>query len=394
MPASATVKLSPLRVNVAWRRETVTSSRKISLSAWRPAVVTSLSRRNLLPAPGPRWTTSSAEPTGSASTAAASTGLSWRSEEISEVPLMLMVAVESPTPTPAPGPVSSAGASVASFVPHYEQNFAPSGFALPQLVQYGIDDRLLSNPQGRAEVDGFSEPTRQHPAVGSLPTYLGARPEMGSGASLAERRLVRRGVHEGVDRGRVGGHDLVQPATTVRIAIDQLGGRVEALVDGHHLTLDGCVDVADRLGGLELTAGPTGRDRLADSGQGHVHDVAELVLGVVGDPDPDGPLGLAGAADPLVLLGVLQVVGVHGSPRSSSRFAGASWPWRADVPAGYSARAQALTRGPVAGGRGPARSLGLGELGGHRLADGGDVERLLLLDVDRGAGVLELGDGT
>src|SRR3954447_314950 len=186
MPASATVKLSPLRVNVAWRRETVTSSRKISLSAWRPAVVTSLSRRNLLPAPGPRWTTSSAEPTGSASTAAASTGLSWRSEEISEVPLMLMVAVESPTPTPRP--VSSAGASVASFVPHCEQNFAPSGFALPQLVQYGIDDRLLSNPQGRAEVDGCCEPIKEHPAAGAVRGVPRTPPTYGRDRSLAERR--------------------------------------------------------------------------------------------------------------------------------------------------------------------------------------------------------------
>src|SRR3954452_10743291 len=119
---------------------------------------------------------------------------------------MLIVAVESPTPSGRTGGASALG----SRVPHWEQKRASSGFPLPQLVQYGIDDRLLSNPQGRAEVDGFSEPIREHPAVGSLPTYLGARPERGSGASLAERRPVRRGVHEGVDRGRVGGHDLVQ----------------------------------------------------------------------------------------------------------------------------------------------------------------------------------------
>src|SRR3954466_6226073 len=121
---------------------------------------------------------------------------------------MLMVAVESPTP--GTRPESSDGASVASGVPHCEQNFAPSGFALPQLVQYGIDDRLLSNPQGRAEVDGCSEPTREPPAVGTLPTYLGTGPDRGPDRgpnrapdrSLAERGLVRRGVHQGVERGR------------------------------------------------------------------------------------------------------------------------------------------------------------------------------------------------
>jgi hypothetical protein len=54
---------------------------------------------------------------------------------------MLIVAVESPTPSGA-----SAGANR---VPHCEQTFAPSGLALPQLVQYGISDRLLSKPSGK-----------------------------------------------------------------------------------------------------------------------------------------------------------------------------------------------------------------------------------------------------
>jgi hypothetical protein len=52
---------------------------------------------------------------------------------------MLIVAVESP---PAAG-----AASVTSGRPHCEQKRASSGLALPQLVQYGIEDLLLSNPQ-------------------------------------------------------------------------------------------------------------------------------------------------------------------------------------------------------------------------------------------------------
>ena len=47
---------------------------------------------------------------------------------------MLMVAVESPAPSLSRGE------------PHFEQKRASSGFALPQLVQYGIGDRLLSEP--------------------------------------------------------------------------------------------------------------------------------------------------------------------------------------------------------------------------------------------------------
>src|SRR3954469_25422071 len=58
---------------------------------------------------------------------------------------MLMVAGDSPP---------SAGLSPARAVPHWEQKRASSGFALPQLVQYGIGDHLLSNPQGGLEVDG------------------------------------------------------------------------------------------------------------------------------------------------------------------------------------------------------------------------------------------------
>jgi hypothetical protein len=52
-----------------------------------------------------------------------------------------MVAVES-------APTGVAGAwSPARRVPHWEQKRASSAFALPQLLQYGIGDRLLSNPQ-------------------------------------------------------------------------------------------------------------------------------------------------------------------------------------------------------------------------------------------------------
>src|SRR5699024_3041286 len=75
-PTSVTVKVSPLRWNSACRRETVTSSRKISLSGCRPACTTSSSRRNREPEPGPRCTTSSACPEGSM-LAGALLGVGW-----------------------------------------------------------------------------------------------------------------------------------------------------------------------------------------------------------------------------------------------------------------------------------------------------------------------------
>ena len=56
----------------------------------------------------------------------------------------------------------------------------------------------------------------------------------------------------------------------------------------------------------------TGLDVLADLGQLDVDDVAERVLRVVGDAHAHGALVTASGADPLVLAGVLQVIGIHG----------------------------------------------------------------------------------
>ena len=135
LPASATENSPPSRVNTAWRRDTVTSSRKISLSLCRPAVTSSWSSRNRLPALGPFCTTSIALPVGSASTAAASTGLRCRSEvsDFSDGVPMLIVAVASS----APGWLAPAATS---WVPQLAQKRASSGFCLPQAVQNGIGE--------------------------------------------------------------------------------------------------------------------------------------------------------------------------------------------------------------------------------------------------------------
>src|ERR1700757_3632723 len=68
----STTRNSPLcKWNSAWRRLTVTSSRKMSLSGCRPADVTGWSSKNREPAFGPRLTTTTPAPLGKPSTAAA-----------------------------------------------------------------------------------------------------------------------------------------------------------------------------------------------------------------------------------------------------------------------------------------------------------------------------------
>ncbi len=84
------------------------------------------------------------------------------------------------------------------------------------------------------------------------------------------------------------GLDLEQPALAVRVGVHQLRGAVERLVDRDDLAAERRVDVADRLGRLQLADGVTARQVAADLGQRDVDDVAERVLRVVGDADPDG----------------------------------------------------------------------------------------------------------
>src|SRR5690606_32618793 len=90
----------------------------------------------------------------------------------------------------------------------------------------------------------------------------------------------------------------------------------QRLVDRGHSPVHGRVDVRDALGGLHLGERLAGRDRGAHVGQLHVHDVAQGVLGVVGDANPHA--GPVSGTHPLVLGGVTQVVRDHesSSPRT------------------------------------------------------------------------------
>src|SRR5688572_3675033 len=119
------------------------------------------------------------------------------------------------------------------------------------------------------------------------------------------RLLVGGRIEEAVDRRGVLGLDAVHPRT-VRVGVDLLGSLRKRVVRGDHLAGDRRIDVgcglhrldhADRLPGLHLAA----RFRRLDE-----DDVAELLLGVVGDADAHGPVALA--LHPLVGLGVSKIL--------------------------------------------------------------------------------------
>src|SRR5919112_1407501 len=136
-------------------------------------------------------------------------------------------------------------------------------------------------------------------------TYQGA-----TGLAL-EPSDVRVGVEELIDGLVVVRHDLEEPAAPVGVGVDELRGRLKRLVHRDHPTRDRCIDVAHRLGRLELAARRGRLDRGPDLGQVDIDDVTERLLGVIGDADPHRALLVAGVADPLVLGGVLQVLGEH-----------------------------------------------------------------------------------
>src|SRR5215212_5827219 len=164
---------------LAWRRDTVTSSRKMSLSGWRPAETSSLSSTKRDPAPGPRLTTSTPVPSGRSS---------------------------SPTATSSSTPASaSTGARVSVCssprtsrgAPHDEQKFAPVGLRCPQLLQK-------------------------------------TSATLHSSKSAVDELAVGVGVEQGIQLGCVPGLEDAQPALAVGVLVQALGGIDQLVVDLHH----------------------------------------------------------------------------------------------------------------------------------------------------------------
>src|SRR5579863_2836907 len=161
------------------------SSRKMSLSGWRPARVTGASSTKRAPALGPRFTTSRPAPLG-------------RSGKV-------MASSSSPA-----SPCASTGCRVTvvselvvpSTAPHDEQKLAPAGFRCPQLLQ--------NTPS-------------------TLPRQLSGSPAL-AGGELA----VGGGVEEAADGAGVVGTDFADPASIVRVGVEQFGGIGQVVVDRHH----------------------------------------------------------------------------------------------------------------------------------------------------------------
>src|ERR1700736_2459494 len=168
---------------MAWRRDTVTSSRNRSESGWRPMLVAAASRAKVLPAFGPRRTTNIPRSGGRSSRRwPSSASSSWRSSS-----------------SPSEAVVSSASPSDA---PHEEQKFAPGSLSWPQ---------------------------RRHSMPPRVPTPPRAFNDPGGSAGLDEL-LVGRGVHERVELGGVRERDREDPALPVGVLVEELGSVVQPLV--------------------------------------------------------------------------------------------------------------------------------------------------------------------
>ena len=288
LPTSRTVKPARPRWNSACRRDTVTSSRKMSLSGCRPLVVTSWSSRNRAPALGPRRTTSSAMPGGSG---------------------------------PRPGPARRrASAALEHLVEgaHVQRRGDVERGVLVVWARHAnhLTDRrsVEQQPHMRpvrlpvATVDLASLATRENfgstGRAGATRTVLVGRTItrcVGDGFSPARsaRCNPARRAGRSSAAGSAGSISISQPVA-VRVGVDQLGLVLELLVAGHHGAADRGVDLGDALGRLDLAERLARLHRGARLGQLDVDDVAERVLRVVGDADPDRADG-CGARDPLVL---------------------------------------------------------------------------------------------
>lgn len=112
---------------------------------------------------------------------------------------------------------------------------------------------------------------------------------------------VGGGVEQTVDVGHVGGLDLDNPAFAIWVVVDG-GSLFEGFVELNHFAGDGHEQVGNSLHGLEAAKGSAAVDSVAHAVDIDKNDVAELVLGVVGDTN----IGkFAFNAYPFVVLGVL-----------------------------------------------------------------------------------------
>lgn len=123
------------------------------------------------------------------------------------------------------------------------------------------------------------------------------------------KRLILLGIHQRLEvlDALLVDLDLGDPAAAVGVVlgdlVDGAGLLLECEVDGGDGAGDGGVDVGGALDGLDGADGVARAHLFAFRGELNVHDVAELLGGVLRDPDHAG--GLVGVqVDPFVVFGV------------------------------------------------------------------------------------------
>ena len=132
---------------------------------------------------------------------------------------------------------------------------------------------------------------------------------VGGGGVAAQVRLpsyASRSSSSSTSDGSVRPH-LHQPAVAVRVVVDLLRRVAEQLVDLHDLARQRRDDIRDGFHGLDLRVRLVLARGLADLRGVHEHHLAQLVLGVPGDPERRD---VAVDAGPVVLGVVAEVVGV------------------------------------------------------------------------------------
>src|SRR5712664_3847012 len=119
---------------------------------------------------------------------------------------------------------------------------------------------------------------------------------------LLSQRGVRRRVEKAGMARSIAQHDLRDPTFAVRVGVDQLGSRLEAVIAPDDFAAEWRIDLGDALRRLDLAERCARVDTGPDLGKAHEHDIAERFLRVVGNAEPDPTV--ADVAYPLVLGGV------------------------------------------------------------------------------------------
>lgn len=127
-----------------------------------------------------------------------------------------------------------------------------------------------------------------------------------------EKLKIGRLAHQLLDFAGLAEVDFEHPAVVVHVLVQGLGRLDDGVVLLEHLAGERRVEVGNGFDRLHHAKRLASRDRLARIGQLAIHDVAEGVLGMPGDPQ-NGRVALDAA--PFVLFGVFQVFGkmlIHG----------------------------------------------------------------------------------